>query len=133
MPMVRRALLLAWLSSGCSLVNAFDDPAIVGDWEGLQNPNNQMNIDVEGDGEVTLFYEVEELPGVSQHDGFEVSWEYDDSDTFVLSLTCTVTTTGCDNNNPVLVCNIEDGDDIVDCSTDHPFWVGYQHLDWSEK
>ena len=131
MPMMRHALLLAWLSSGCSLANSFDDPAIVGDWIGLQNLSNQMSIDVDGDGEVTLFYTIESEPGVSHQDVFEVSWEYDDSDTFELVLTCTASTTSCQDNNPVLACDSE-SDDELDCSTNHPLWQGYDELDWSE-
>ncbi|HZO13176.1 MAG TPA: hypothetical protein VFB62_07950 [Polyangiaceae bacterium] len=130
--MMRHALLLAWLSSGCSLANSFDDPPIVGDWIGLENANNEMTIDVEGDGELALFYSIESLPDVSQHDVFEVSWEHEDSDTFVLVTTCSASTTSCQDNNPVIVCNIEDDDELLVCSTNHPLWQGYEQLDWSE-
>jgi hypothetical protein len=119
--------------AGCTAINAYEDPPIVGKWAGTTDSRNAMIAKVEGEGEVVLHYQFTNDPAMTPHqDHFEMEWEYEDDHNFQLKFRCIESTAmdGCADNDPAVLCEINNDGDKMGCATEHPLWMGYT-IDWS--
>lgn len=108
---------------GCSLANKFEDPAAVGDWQGVTgDTRNRMSLEVSGGGDAKVFYTQAMAPG---EDSFTITWEQSDEQEFELKLRCVSGTNGCNDNDPVLVCDANGDGDELTCRTSHRLWLTY--------
>ena len=117
--------LLAGVASlcGCTFINAYDDPLIVGDWK-REVPNiesgDEMSIEVDGSGDGKLFFIVSGEPTVREG-GFDIEWKYRSPDEFTLDWECADNT--CGGLDFTLRCDINSGGDELECVDRSGVWT----------
>jgi hypothetical protein len=118
--------------AGCSLINAFEDPPVVGSWSGRVDERNELEVDLLGEGSATLHYSLVNDP-TGYIDRFDLDWEQTDIEEYALSMRCVESThpQGCDDNDPELSCDAASDGSELDCTTDHPLWQSYD-MNWDE-
>jgi hypothetical protein len=96
-------LLLSCAIAGCSLINEYEDPTIVGRWRADQH---ELTLDLNGSGKGSLHFGLEPAAFV---DTYRIEWEHDDIDVFLLELSCRSSTGPGPCNDHDLECDV-DGD-----------------------
>jgi hypothetical protein len=123
--------LLAFASSSCTLVNAFEDPLVVGDWRSAANTSNRMEVELDGGGSARLFYTVNMGPETFE-DRFDIEWEQTSSERFRFTMTCRSSTQfagECSGENFTMSCSIDDDGEDLRCTGDR-VWATYPDLNW---
>ena len=118
---------LAFALGGCTAINAFDDPPIVGDWKGGSQPGNEMTVELEGEGDAILLYSLSDQNG---SDRFKLRWEQSDIDEYELKMRCQEGSFGCDGHDFTMKCSISGDFDELDCRTGAQLWANYPNFDW---
>lgn len=120
------AVALATGATGCTFINAYEDPALVGEWQTDPVPNtanriNKLEVDLDGEGKATLWYEV---GGIELRDKFKLEWEQDDDREFELELRCSSSweplhVEDCKEYDFGMVCEVDKKGNDLDCSAGH--------------
>jgi hypothetical protein len=114
------------VSTGCTVINAFEDPALVGDWELDVNPETTMDIELNGDGDAVILAEVN---GISGEFRYDLDWKQEDEDEFEIDFNCQESPVGCDQADFTMACEASSSGDNLDCVADR-FWVD-PDFEWS--
>lgn len=125
---MRRAITVAALAvacAGCSAVNGYENPPVLGEWRGATQPENELFLGLEGDGEAEI-YGLETPP--SFRDDSELTWEQVDETRYELTLRCFQSTRECPANY-VLECELVTETSLV-CATSFNLFDGYT-FDWT--
>lgn len=123
---VRGHLALLGLLAGCTVVNGYDDPALVGDWESPEpianGEHNRLEVDLDGEGKATILYSPD---GVYLHeDRFEHEWQQTDEEEFEVELTCRFSSLldrACGAHDFAMTCDAKSGGDELRCESKHPY------------
>ncbi|MBW2454986.1 MAG: hypothetical protein JRI68_10765 [Deltaproteobacteria bacterium] len=114
---------------GCTFINEYEDPPIVGDWK-RDIPNvesgDKMSIDVDGRGDGVLFFTVGGGPDVLEGD-FDIKWTYRSNDEFELDWECD--SDACGGLDFTLRCDINSGGDELECVDRSEVWTPAE-FDW---
>jgi hypothetical protein len=118
----------ALLLTGCSFVNAYEEPGLVGGWhstsyqvnaDGTQRALDDLNAAVDGLGNAHLHFIVESDPLL--HDEiFDLVWEQRSESRFVLTMTCldsSLGPDGCDGSDFTMSCTSAD-EGVMACTGD---------------
>ncbi|MBW2530462.1 MAG: hypothetical protein JRI55_03220 [Deltaproteobacteria bacterium] len=110
----------------CSVVNAYEDPALVGDWESedpiANGERNQLEADLDGEGKATIFYTPDNV--YLHQDELDLRWEQTDEEEFEIELDCELSTLfagGCGAHDFRMVCDVKDDGDELRCESSHPY------------
>lgn len=134
---LRVALLVgatAVSATGCSVVNAYEDPLLVGDWKLKDNASSKMSIDLDGDGKSTIAVTLT-LPGGTMEAGtisYKLDWEQSKEDEFEIKFACTTTTfptVNCDGQDFKMECSPNEEGDELDCKALDGIWTD-PNFDW---
>jgi hypothetical protein len=110
MPVGRIWLILALgACTGCTAINSFEDPALVGEWELDVYPDTKMEILVNGDGDATLFD-----TNLAEY-RYDLDWAHEDPDEFEIDFKCRQDPAGCDQRDFVMKCEASSSGNNLDC------------------
>ena len=115
--------------TGCSVINAYEDPLAVGDWEAkdsIGDERNTMALELDGDGEADLHFLINPDPTVHT-ESFDISWEQSGSDSFELDMECQSSTllgNSCGDADFTMDCDVKGGGDRLECEGDKT-WETY--------
>ena len=127
-----RALLVAggWAlaTASCTFINAYEDPALVGDWEsrdpfiaGDNSTKNSMTAELEGDGKATLYFQLSgELTVYSAKN--KITWEQSDEEEFLIKFKCSSTNlpSGACLDTFYMECEADSAGDELECKCEDP-------------
>jgi hypothetical protein len=137
---MRLVVVALLFGNGCSFVNAYDDPGLVGAWETNNlrvSPDGSEAVDVlsadaEGTGTASLHFSLEPDPAL-QEVRFKLGWEQEDERKFQLAMDCTYSSLGtadCDTNEDFTFrCETSVDENAMICSGDQT-WTGLTFDDW---
>ena len=130
-------LLLAALSCGsCTLINEFEDPAAVGNWESLElqagSNKNQLAVKLNGAGSARLHLTIQSDPNTPQSEEFDLKWDYRNGSTFELVMICRSSSLGqCSGSDFLQTCRPSTSGKKMECSGDG-VWSNYS-LNWERR
>lgn len=104
-------------SVGCTAVNSYDDPALVGDWKLTINEASEMSIDLDGEGDGTIAATVT-LGDGSMRMGeivYDIDWEQTSDDEFELDWACQSGPAGCSGASFIMDCESQNEGDEMEC------------------
>jgi hypothetical protein len=118
--------------TGCTVINEYQDPPIVGDWKGKPDTvyvNDKMSLDLDGDGKGTIMHTV--AGGTDVHEShFDIDWEYHSTDEYDIEWDCKDSTAGsCGGLDFTLRCDINGDGDELDCEDRSNVWT-VPEVDW---
>ena len=90
------------------MVNAFEDPPLVGKWDLDINPDSNMDIEVNGDGDAKI------LSTMGEH-RYDIDWTQEKDDEFDLDMKCTSHPFGCTDQDFKMVCDTSTSGNNLDC------------------
>ncbi len=106
------------------MINAFEDPPIVGKWELDLNPDTTLDIEVDGDGDATI------ISTIGEH-RYDVEWTQEDVDEFELEFQCEQTPMGCVDADFKMDCETSSTGNNLDC-TARSLWDP-PDFEWSKE
>lgn len=125
-PVKRAPLPLLLIASvGCTVVNAYEDPVIVGQWKHEQNADTRMDIDVDGDGDSRI--RVVDPPGSENR--YDLDWEQADPNEFEITFKCRSSAVGCEMLDFVMDCDASRSGNDLDC-TPRSGWIEGTVFNW---
>jgi hypothetical protein len=127
------ATLLLGLATlcGCSVINAYEDPLIVGDWKRdlpSGDSDDEMSIEVDGKGDGTLFFTVSGSTDVIEGE-FDIDWKHRKPDQFTLDWECS--NSACVGLDFTLRCDINTKGDELECEDRSDVWLTPE-FDWKD-
>jgi hypothetical protein len=131
-------VLLVASTTGCSALNAYEDPAAVGDWQSREatagGRRSSMSVELEGDGSATLNYVLQSDPATALEDEFSLRWEQVGESKFELRMQCETSSllgTGCASHDFTMSCAPEGGGDELEC-TGNGIWATF-NFQWERE
>jgi hypothetical protein len=122
----------ALLCSGCSVINEFEDPTLVGSWKGdnASPADNDMDIELDGKGDAKLFLSA---GGTNFEVGYDIKWEQIRDNKFELKHECdqSKTTVDCAGLDVEFECKVNTDGDELECDTETPNFSGVV-LEWKD-
>ena len=112
-------------SAGCSVLNGYENPDVLGEWKGVTQPENELFLGLEGDGEAEIYGLGNPIEFRDDH---ELTWEGRGVDRYELTLRCFQSTRECPPTT-VLECELI-GENSLVCATASTVYEGYT-FDWT--
>lgn len=122
-------LCLLWtlaLVCGCTAINAFDDPALVGEWRSagtIAGLRNALSVELDGSGDATLYVGSDD-PATPHRFDFDVEWTQRGPERFRLELDCAGSPIGVDCTGFILTCNVAADETDMRCNGSDG-WASY--------
>ena len=111
---------LGLLVCGCTVINAFDDPGVVGEWRSqnrVDGKRNELTVELNGDGDAKMFLFID---GARHRELFDIDWTQRGPEKFRLVMSCQQSQYRpgqCDGFR--MVCrDVAVGDDSMSCTAD---------------
>lgn len=128
MHVLRSLMLVAAVAAlpvlqGCSVINGYEDPVAVGSWELDTDPNSEMDIELDGDGDATLADPTGDIT-------YDIDWTQEGEDDFELELECKNSPSGCNGEKFTMICDASSSGDSLRCEA-----PGHEPADfqWNRK
>ncbi len=98
-------------SLGCSVINAYEDPVVVGDWKLEINGQSRMTLELDGGGDARI--QVAEPMGEIR---YRLEWIQVDTDEFEIAFDCRSSPVGCEGGDFVMDCEASGSGNDLDCT-----------------
>ena len=115
---------LMLLGTGCTFINAYEDPVLVGKWKspdpfvaGDSSTKNKMKAELDGDGKATLFFS----DGSGNYSAdYDLKWEQTDEKEYLIEYDCDSTSfpNGCNGLSFDMDCEADNAGDDLECKCD---------------
>jgi hypothetical protein len=116
-------LLAAALScGGCSVINEYEDPTLVGKWEGddTSPESNEMDIELDGKGDATIAFQGGNVE-------LDIKWEYKTPTKYELKFECS--NAGCGVQDFEFECKEKKEGEELECESETVTGL----LEWKKK
>jgi hypothetical protein len=136
--MRRFSLFLLLAASGCTVINEYEDPELVGDWKLKNDSNSKMSIDLEGDGKSTIGIQL--TSGSMVENGtitYKLDWEQTRESEYEIKFKCSNSSFsfGCTDMDFKMECEPKKEGKELDCKAVSGIWVNpgsNPDFDWED-
>ncbi len=117
------------LACGCTAINAFDDPALVGEWQSdgtIAGFRNRLSIELDGSGDATIYAGTSD-PALADRFDFDVEWTQRGPERFRVELDCESSSAlggDCQSADFIMTCNVAPEETDMRCNGSDG-WASY--------